>query len=156
MLSGQSDDGFEPVVLDDPAADVALALPGVSREKGASVVYLGDAAAERSVPLHLGELVGEKKHLSVAGAGDQRILGVSRMFDHEARIVHVLLAAHALQVRLPALTVGRIGEHEVELACGEGVIGEGGMLRAAHDVVGGGALSFEQEVGPCRWRRSRR
>ena len=62
-------------------------------------------------------------------------------------IVHVLLAAHALQVRLPALPVWRVGEHEVELARREGVVGEGGMLRAAHDVVGRRPFPLEQEVG---------
>ena len=73
--------------------------------------------------------------------------GSSRVLDDEPVIVHVLLAAHALKVGLPALPVGRIGEHEVELAGGEGVVGEGGVLRAAHDVVGGFPLALEQEVG---------
>ena len=49
----QCDDGFEPVVLDDPAADIALALAGVAGEQRAAVVDLGDAAAERSAMLHL-------------------------------------------------------------------------------------------------------
>ena len=62
----KSDDGLQPVVLDDPAADVALALSGISGEEGASVMDLGDAAAERGVLLHLGELVGEEEHLPVA------------------------------------------------------------------------------------------
>ena len=43
----QGDDGFEPVVLDEPAADVALALAGVAGEERRAVVDLGDAAAER-------------------------------------------------------------------------------------------------------------
>ena len=30
-VQGQGDDRFEPVVLDDPAADVALSLPGVTQ-----------------------------------------------------------------------------------------------------------------------------
>ena len=42
----QRDDGFEPVVLDEPAADVALALAGVAGEERRAVVDLGDAAAE--------------------------------------------------------------------------------------------------------------
>ena len=44
----QSDDGFQPIVLNDPATDVALALPGVPGEERAAVVDLGDAAAELS------------------------------------------------------------------------------------------------------------
>ena len=42
----QGDDRLQPVVFDDPAADVALALAGVAGEEGAAVVDLGDAAAE--------------------------------------------------------------------------------------------------------------
>ena len=33
-IEGQSDDGLQPVVFDSPAADVALALPGVTGEQG--------------------------------------------------------------------------------------------------------------------------
>ena len=73
-LVGQGDHGLEPVVLDDPAADVALALAGVAGEERAAVVHLGDAAAERRSPLHLREHVGEEQHLAVARAGDVRRL----------------------------------------------------------------------------------
>ena len=97
--------------------------------------------------LHLGEFVGEEEHLAVAGAGDQGVRGIAGVLDDEARVAHVLLAAHALQVGLPALAVGRVGEHEVELAGREGVVGEGRVLGATHDVVGGLALSLQQQVG---------
>jgi hypothetical protein len=70
----QGDDGLEPVVLDDPAADVALALAGVAGEERRAVVDLGDAAAERRVVLHLASHVGQEEHLAVAGAGDERVL----------------------------------------------------------------------------------
>ena len=66
QVEGQGDDGFEPVVLDDPAADVALALAGVAGEQRTAVVYFGDAAAESGLPFHLGELVGQEQHLAVA------------------------------------------------------------------------------------------
>src|SRR5690606_26572846 len=46
----QGDDRLQPVVLEDPAADVALALAGVAGEERAAVVYLGDAAAELGAP----------------------------------------------------------------------------------------------------------
>ena len=49
----QGDDGLQPVVLDDPAADVALALAGVAGEERRAVVHLGDAAAELRAVLHL-------------------------------------------------------------------------------------------------------
>ena len=58
-----------------------------------------------------------------------------------------VLAAHAFEVALPALAVGRIGEHEVELAGAEGVVGERRVLRAADDVVRRVALALEQQVG---------
>ena len=141
----QGDDRLQPVVLDDPAADVALALAGVAGEQGAAVVDLGDAAAAR---FHLGELVGEEEHLAVAGAGDQGVLGIAvgaRSRSAGSRMS--LLPPMALQVGLPALAVRWIGEHEVELAGREGVVGQGGVLRAAHDVVGGVPFPFEQQVG---------
>ena len=73
----QGDDRLEPVVLDDPAADVALALAGVTREQRAAVVDLGDPAAEPGALLHLREHVGEEEHLAVARAGEQRVLRVA-------------------------------------------------------------------------------
>ena len=36
---------------------------------------------------------------------------------------------------------------KVEPASGESVVGKSGVLRAAHDVVGGVALALEQEIG---------
>ena len=57
-----------------------------------------------------------------------------------------VLAAHRLEVLLPALPVRRIGEHEVELLRREGVVRERGPFRAADDVVGALALAFEQHV----------
>ena len=143
----QGDDGLEPVVLDDPAADVALALAGVAGKQRGAVVHLGDAAAELRVLLHLAEHVGQEQHLAVAGAGEQRVLGIARVLDDEARVPHALLAAHALQVALPALAVGRIAEHKVELAGRKGVVGQRRVLRPADDVVGRVALALEQQVG---------
>ena len=119
----QGDDCLQPVVLDDPSADVALTLSRIAGEKGTAVMNLGDATAKRRVLLHLGKLVGKKQHLAVAGSGDQRILRIAAVFDHETRVAHFLLSAHAVEIGLPALSVGGIGEHEVEFAGGEGVVG---------------------------------
>ena len=142
----QGDDGFEPVVFDEPAADVALALAGVAGEEGRAVVDLGDAAAEGRVVVHLRRHVGEEEHLAVAGAGDEGEF-LALVHDLEARVAHAVLAAHGFEVLLPALAVGRIGQHEVELHGGEGVVGEGGPFRAADDVVGVLALALEEHVG---------
>jgi hypothetical protein len=68
------------------------------------------------------------------------------VLDHETRVLESVLAAHALEVALPALPVGRIGEHEVELARREGVVGERRVLRPADDVVRRIALALEQQV----------
>ena len=93
------------------------------------------------------EHVGQEEHLAVARAGEERVLGIARVLDDEARVLDAVLAAHAFQIALPALAVGRIGEHEVELAGREGVVGERGVLRPADDVVRRFALAFEQQVG---------
>ena len=77
----------------------------------------------------------------------ERVLRVARVLDHEARVLDAVLAAHALQVALPALAVGRIGEHEVELARREGVVRERRVLGPADDVVRRLALALEQQVG---------
>ena len=140
----QGDDRLQPVVLDDPAADVALALAGVAGEERRAVVHLGDAAAERRVVLHLAEHVDQEHQLAVAGAGDEAELRVAGVLDDEARVAHVALAAHAFEVGLPALAVGRVGEHEVELAGGEAVLREG---RAEAEVLGLFAFALEQQVG---------
>ena len=125
----------------------ALSLPRRSGEQRTAVVDLGDPAAERRVPLHLRQLVGEEQHLAVARTGDQRVLGVARVLDQEAVIPHPLLAAHPIEVGLPTLSVGRVREHEIELARRKCIVRERRVLRAAHDVVGGLALALEEQVG---------
>ena len=71
-IERERDDGLQPVVFDDIAADIALALPCIAGEKGGAVVYLGDPAAKRCLVVHLGGHVGEEEHLPVAGSGDKR------------------------------------------------------------------------------------
>ncbi len=108
---------------------------------------LGDAAPQGGSPLHLARQVGEEEHLAVAGAGEEGILGVARVLDEETRVPDAAFAAEPLQVALPALAVGRIGEHEVELVGREGVVRQRRMLRPADDVVRLLALALEQRVG---------
>ena len=62
----QRDDGLQPVVLDDPAADVALALARITGEEGTAVVDLGDPAPELGPLLHLAKHVRQEEHLAVA------------------------------------------------------------------------------------------
>ena len=107
-------------------------------------MHLGDAAAQRRVPLHLAEHVGQEHQLAVAGAGAERVLRIAVVLHEEAAVREAGLAAHALQIGLPALAVGRIGEHEVELAAGESVGGERG---AELHVVRLDALALQNQVG---------
>ena len=57
------------------------------------------------------------------------------------------LPTEALQVGLPALAVGRVGEHEVELLTSERIIGQGRPLGTTHEVVRRLAVALEDEVG---------
>ena len=86
---------------------------------------LGDATPQPGGLLHLGEFVGQEQHLAVTGAGHQRVLGIAGVLNHKTRIVHFLLAAHALQVGVPALAIGRIREHEIKLPRRKAVVGQG-------------------------------
>ena len=47
----------------------------------------------------------------------------------------------------PTLTVGRVGEHKVELHIGEGVAGERGVVGSTDDVVGRFAFALEEHIG---------
>ena len=139
-VEGQSHDGFQPVVLDDPAADVALALAGIAREEGRAVVDFRDAAAQGGALLHLGELVHQEHELAVAGAGDHLVVVVVAVLDDKTRVGDVTLSTQALQIRLPAFAIGRVGEHEVKFLGGETIRRQGG---AELDVLRLGPLAFE-------------
>ena len=58
------------------------------------------------------------------------------MHDLEPRIAHAALAAHVLQVLLPALAVGRVGEHEVEGLRRKGVVRQRRVFGPSYDAVG--------------------
>ncbi len=67
-LLGQRDDGFQPVVLDDPAADFALAAAGVAGEERRAVEDDGEAAAAVLRGAHLGQHVLEEEERAVIHA----------------------------------------------------------------------------------------
>ena len=69
------------------------------------------------------------------------------MADNETRVVEFLLAAHALQIGLPTLAVGRVGDHEVEFAAPELVVGQGGFVCATDNVLGLRAFPLQEQVG---------
>ena len=110
-------------------------------------MHQGDAATQRRVVLHLLQLVHLEHELPVAGTGDELELGVARVADDEARVVEFLLAAHALQIGLPTLAVGWVGDHEIEFAAAELVGGQGGFVRAADDVLGLRTFALQEQVG---------
>ncbi len=118
------DDGLQVVVLDEVAADVAGTAAGIAGEEGGAVVNGGDAAAERAVreALHFAHHLHEEEELAIihgGGGGHGLPLVLHVLQAHlEAAINNDRLATFLLQnlalVGLPALAVGRIGEHEVE------------------------------------------
>jgi len=107
-------------------------------------VHLRNAAAERGLVLHFGDLVHEEHELTVAGPGDEVELRITGVLDDETRVAHLAFAAHAFKVGLPALPVGRIGKHEMKGCRGESIAGKGG---AEADVVRLFPLAFEEQIG---------
>ena len=71
-IQGQGHDRLHPVVLEQPAADVAFARSRIAGEQRGAVVHLGDAAAQGRVVIHLAGHVGQKQHLAITGARHQR------------------------------------------------------------------------------------
>ena len=67
----QSDDRLEPVVFDDPAADIALALTRIAGEERRAVMHFSDAAAVRRRAFHFAQQIDEEHQLAVAGARDE-------------------------------------------------------------------------------------
>ncbi len=142
----QGNNGFQPVIFDEPAADVAFALSGIAGEKRTAVVNLRNATTQRRFVVHFGRHVGKEKHLSIAGTGYKRHF-FALVHHFKARIAHTVLAAHGFKVFLPALAVRRVGEHEVELLRRESIVRKRRPFRAADDVIGVFAFALQQHVG---------
>ena len=140
-LLGQGDDGLQPVVLDDPAADFAFAAAGVAGEEGRAVEDDGEAAAAVLRGAHLGQHVLEEEERAVVHAGRARA-------EAPAKAEGVALVLDVALLLLPLHAEGRIGEHVVEgpfLAISgavEAVLGEG----VAED-DGVGVLALDEHVG---------
>ena len=69
------------------------------------------------------------------------------MLDEKAWVFDPVLASHAFEIALPALTIGWIRKHEVELARRERIVRERGMFGTTDDVVRRVTFAFEQQVG---------
>jgi len=118
----KGDNRLQPVIIYKPAPDIAFALPGIACKKRRTVMNLSDTAAQWRLMIHLGCHVRKKKHLAVTGAGDKGVVSLVVVANLETRVTHAVFASHGFKVFLPALTIRRIGEHEVELACREGIV----------------------------------
>src|SRR5690606_4843480 len=64
-LVGERDDRLEPVVLEDPAPDLALAAPGIAGEEGRAVEDDRDPAPTLLGRLHLRDHVLEEEERAV-------------------------------------------------------------------------------------------
>ena len=72
-LIGEGDDGFQPIVLNDPAADFAFAGAGIAGEEGRSIEDDADAGALAvlvGIRLHLGDHVLEEEERPIVDARD--------------------------------------------------------------------------------------
>lgn len=157
-LFGHGDDGFEEVVFDEVAAEIAFATASIAGEKARTVVHLDNAGAEGGV-FHTREVVGKKEHLGVAHIGDEAppLFGVVAAAMEETRVGDVFLlvgtSREGFEVVFPSGAEGGIGDAEVELHAGVLVVAQGGTLGKAWTalplvvVVEGEIGRGEEEVG---------
>ena len=168
-LLRQGDDGLEPVVLDDPLADVALARARAAGEERRAAEDDGQARAvlvlRRAHGLELVDHVLQEEQRAVV---DARQPGAEAAV--EAALVVLLL--DLLLLLLPVHAEGRIGEEVVEGLARELVLGEAvaeaDVVAAAvvvhllHQHVGGGGgegalvvvLPVDVEPAPRRGARA--
>jgi len=109
---GQLHDALQPVVLDDPPADLRLPASGVAGEQRGAVEHNADA---RSFVFHLGDHMLKEQQGAVGCAGracGKPAVGILRF------------AAHELFLALPGYAEGRIGDHIIELLAGEPVFAQ--------------------------------
>ena len=109
-LVGQHDDGVEPVVLQNPAADFALARAAVAIGERRAVEDDGDAAAALLLRrLHLGQHGLQEEQRAVVHARHAGL--VAGLLQFAGFLLVAVLAA-------PGDAEGRIAEHEVEAEFG--------------------------------------
>ena len=143
-LVRQRDDCLEPVVLYDPAADVALASAGVAGQQRGAVEDDGDAAAAGAVVfggLHLGEHVLQEQQRTVGDPGQSR---------SEAAVPSegVVLFGDGLLLLLPLDPEGWVRQHVVERrgpAVPAAAVAVFGECVAEDDVVG--VVALYEHVG---------
>src|SRR5690606_14127216 len=133
-VGGQADDGFDEVVLQHMAPDLALAAARAAGEEGRAIE--DDAEAAPTVPrgAHLREERQQEEQRSVT---DPRQAGT------EAAVVALLLVllADLFLDLLPLDTEGRIREHVIEVLPWQAIGGEGVAEDDVRDV-----LPFDEHV----------
>src|SRR5690606_36046514 len=113
QLVGQADHGLQPVVFDDPAADIAFAAAGVAGKQRRAVEYHGNARAFARLAAFvfagyaLAEHVLEKQQGAIV---DARQAGAEAAVEAEL----VVLLGDVILLGLPFHAEGRVGQHVVE------------------------------------------
>src|SRR5207245_7700130 len=100
-LVGHGDDGFEPVVLDDPAANLAFAGAGLAGEERRAVEDDGQPAAALVGGLHFRQHVLQEQEGAVV---DARQAGAEAFGE----ALLLVLLANLLFLRLPFDAEGRV------------------------------------------------
>src|SRR5439155_16063685 len=108
------DDGFEPVTLNDPAANIALARSGIAGKQWRAVENNRQARAFR---LHLRDHVHDEEQRAVV---DARQAGAEAAFEG----LFVMFPLYEVGLRLPLDAEGRVGEQVVEPVPRQTVLGE--------------------------------
>ncbi len=134
-VGGEADDGFDQIVFNQVAADLALATPRTAGEQGGAVEHNAKAAAAIFGRAHFGKEMEQKK---------QRAIGDARQSGAKTAVVPLLggFLADFFFDLLPLHAEGRIGEHVIKVFAGQAVGGE----RVAEDDVGD-VLTLDQHVG---------
>lgn len=133
-VGGQGDDGFQPVVLDDPAADLRLARARAADEKRRAIEHDANAAATFGLGPHLRDEVQQEEQAAVGHARQARAEPPLVAF------LRVLVTDEFLDL-FPLHAKRRIGEHVVEALAGQAVVGE----RVSVDDVGD-VLALDEHV----------
>ena len=116
-LLRQGDDGLQPVVFHDPAADLRLARACAAGEERGAIHDDADVALRVLRIVHPGDEVLEKEHLPIR---------LTRQPGAEAPVEPARgLGGDSLEILAPLVAVGWIDELEVEALVRKLVIGKG-------------------------------
>ena len=136
-LFGQGDDGLQPVVLQNPATDLALAAASVAGEERGAVHNDGHAAVVCAGLEAVGEHVLQKEKLAVADAGSAGA--------KPPAVAQPGLRFDVLFINPPVLAVRGIGDQVVESLAHVLVVGEGAAFLDALRLPP--ILAFHVEIG---------